>query len=88
MPNSVLLFTQDKEYTIRDRDLLPDIRFSGTQNQPSNGLIRVLGTRSVTNTQCSMYLSFIQFTISLGQLIYYSVGSNITFFYYTCSTIV
>ena len=61
MPNSVLLFTQDKEYTIRDRDLLPDIRFSGTQNQPSNGFIRILGTRSVTNTQCSMYLPFIQY---------------------------
>ena len=87
MPNSVLLFTQDKEYTIRDRDLLPDIRFSGTQNQLSNGLIRVLGTRSVTNTQCSMYLPFIQY-ISLGELIYNSVGSNITFFYYIGSTIV
>ena len=87
MPNSVLLFTQDKEYTIRDRDLLPDIRFSGTQNQPSNGLIRVLGTRSVTNTQCSMHLPYIQY-ISLGKLIYYSVGSNITFFYYIGSTIV
>ena len=29
---SYYLHRQDKEYTIRDRDLVPDIRFSGTQN--------------------------------------------------------